>query len=263
MTEQRRTIKRTNREPLTLGVDDEGNQLKGYDLFDYMLDTFGKTLILSFSGGKDSLALWLELEEYGKFELVPYYLWWIPGSPYERRVVEYYEKFFGYHILKFPAPLHYHLYQQEMFQLPHTAQLARTLDLPSFRFVDIENLICDHYGYGDAYTAVGFRAADNIHRSNLIKQQGAVGRGERRYFFGIWDWNLERTCRKIVDADVKISKYYDVGSIGTTPLAWDYKFIKPLMDSDPESWEVFKQWFPLADLEMFRQTLGKGKHAKN
>ncbi len=51
-------------------------------------------VLLSFSRGKDSIAMWLAMR--GHFEkIVPYYFYLVPGLlDFEKRSLEFYEKFF-------------------------------------------------------------------------------------------------------------------------------------------------------------------------
>lgn len=246
----------------SIGIDENGELLAGPAMWEYVREEFGEQILLSISG-KDSLAMWLALREWGGFDILPFYMFWVPGSPYESRVVDHYEQFFGQRILRLPAPMHYWMLNNSIFQAPHNVAKIQAMNLVDFDFADVEEVICHYYKRPGAYTAVGMRAADTIHRRNLMIQKGTIGTGRRRYFFAIWDWNLERTCQKIVESGIKIPKWYDLGSIGTTPIAWDYKFIEPLKRTDPEGWETYLKWFPLADLEIFRhEQVGQNKNRK-
>lgn len=94
-----------------LGVIPEtGEYQTGDALLRSVLDAQGHNrLLLSFSCGKDSLAMWLWLRETKQVEIIPYFLYWVPGLSFVERALDYYEQVFGQRITRLPHPLFYDL----------------------------------------------------------------------------------------------------------------------------------------------------------
>lgn len=232
-------------------VDADGQPLKGYDLLDFVREHGGETIFLMFSTGKDSICSWLYLREYGKFNIIPYFLYWFPGLGWIDEALDYYEKWFGQHIIRLPLPNMFDHLRTFTYQPPERVAHLHAWRLPTFDFADIEEILARERGLDAPYTAVGFRGADNIDRRNMIIQKGAVGTGRRRHFFPVWDWNIDDIADCIIKNGIKLPK--DYAYWGRTIAAWDYQMIKPIAEHFPEDYEkVVKFWMPLIDAELYR-----------
>lgn len=88
------------------GYGPDGWPLRGEELLAFARERFPEPWLISFSCGKDSLAAWLWLRERG-IQLVPYYLYWVPGLSFVEEALAYYEEFFGTHIIRLPHPYFY------------------------------------------------------------------------------------------------------------------------------------------------------------
>lgn len=84
------------------GAGLDGKPLAGLDLIKRVKEITGDTILLSFSGGKDSIAMWLYLREH--FEIIPYFLYWVPGLSFVEESMAYYEDFFDTEIVKCLTP---------------------------------------------------------------------------------------------------------------------------------------------------------------
>ena len=234
-------------------LDDEGKPLQGDALLDFVRELGGDTVFLQFSTGKDSICSWLRLREYGKFKIIPYFMYWFPGLSWQEEALAYYEEWFGQRILRLPHPLFNEHMREFFYQSPERISTIFSWDLPSWDFSDLENELAVDYQIADRnpYTAVGFRGADNIDRRNLIIQKGAVGSGRRRYFFPVWEYDIGDVTRVIRETGIKLPA--DYAYWGRTIGAWDYQFIKPISEHFPDDFEnVMKFWMPLIDLEIYR-----------
>lgn len=238
------------------GMGEDGKPLAGVELMETVRRLRGDKLLLSFSTGKDSLASWLYLRDH--FEIIPYYLFWVPGLSWVDEALAYYEEWFGQHIIRMPHPIFYKYLNMYAYQTPERVATLMALDLPDFSYADIENILAQWAGLDEPFAAVGMRAADNIDRRNMILQKGAIGMKRRRYYYPIWDWNIEQVAGIILEHDVKLPKDYEYW--GRTIAAFDYQYIKPIATHFPEDFERIKQWFPLIDLELMRyDEVGHGK----
>lgn len=231
-------------------VDAQGEPLSSDDLIDWVRDNYGDTILLSFSMGKDSIALWLFLREH--FEIVPYFLYWYPGLAFVEKSLAYYEEWFGTRIMQLPHPLFYNMLRTGAYQEPHVVGTIDWLRLERYDFADIDTVVCEYSDLDPTQTlcAVGFRAADNMERRRLIKQMGTIGFKRRKYYYGIWDWNVQRTTQIIKDNDVAIPP--DYVHWGRTIAAFDYQYLQPLREQYPEDFQRLREFFPLIDAEIFR-----------
>ena len=240
------------------GLSANGEPLSGRELAERVRDLQGDRLLLSFSGGKDSLAMWLFLRRLDVFaEVIPYFLYWLPGLSFVEQALAYYERVFGVHIVQLPHPLFYRLFGDAVYQLPQVTALVEALDLPEYDYADVDNLLAAERGLPAHYfCAIGIRAADNIDRRNLIHQQGALGIKRRHYYYPIWDWTIDQVADEILTAGVKLPADYRYW--GRTLAAYDYQYLKPLREHFPADYDRILEWFPMLEAEMFRyERLGK------
>lgn len=234
-------------------VDDQGEPLTGDALFDFIYEQAGDTIFLEFSTGKDSICSWLRLREYGRFTIIPYFMYCFPIMSWQREALDYYEDFFDARIVKVAHPaMHKHL-RHYLYQHPDNIAVITAMNLQDWDFADLEDELARDYGILDRepFTAVGFRAADNIDRRNMIIQKGAVGTGRRRYFYPVWDWYLDDVVKCIKDYEIALPADYKYW--GRTINAWDYQYLKPISEQFPDDFEnVIKHWMPLIEAELFR-----------
>jgi len=228
----------------------------GQDLLDFARETRGNTVLLSFSRGIDSLATWLYLRE-NNFEIIPYWLWHIPGLQFQERELTYYEEFFGTPIYRLPCPQAYRWFNGGVWMPPHQLATILALDLPLYDYGSIDNLVAADAGLieGDDYTskpwcAMGIRRTENLFRMTLVDQGGVMGSKYRMFFYPIWDWRIADVSEIIKRYKVKISVEYEMFG-QTTDAMWYCRFAQ-IRDRFPEDWERVLQWFPLVEAEMFR-----------
>lgn len=207
-------------------------------------------LILYFSCGKDSIAMWLWLRGKG-FNILPVYLYTVPGLRSDQENLTYYENYFGQHIMRFPHPLMYEMLNGMYFQPPENAAKITAWRLPKFNFADIDKVIDEGYLNGRPfYAAMGMRMADNLDRRMMMYQNGALGQKARRYYYAIWDWNVARVGEIVSKNNCKIPKAYKF--IGRTVAAIDYLYMRPFREIYPDDYQKILDWFPMLEAEFFR-----------
>lgn len=238
------------------GYGPDGWPLRGEELLAFARERFPEPWLISFSCGKDSLAAWLWLRERG-IQLVPYYLYWVPGLSFVEEALAYYEEFFGTHIIRLPHPYFYRYLDDCMYQLPHQVATINAMQLADFDFIDCDHVAAECAGLVDPLVVIGIRIDDGIDRRRMVQQKGAIGLVRRRFFYPLWDWSLDQTADIIRRHGVRLSREYRI--MGRTIAAWDYQYLKPLQQHFPADYERLKQWFPLIDLELFRyEGVGRG-----
>jgi len=256
-----RTVKKKGKSRSNPEVDKrqcyaDGSYLRGLDLIRFVKQERGETVLLSFSRGKDSMAVWLYLRDH--FNILPFYLYLIPGLSWEEESLNYYERFFNTHILRLPHPLFYQMLRNGEWQTPETVPVIRAMNLPAYDLSIIDNLIAiDCLGLDEntpeswPFCAMGIRQCDSLERRRLIQQMGVVGLGKkRRFFYPIWDWKIDQVGRIILDANLKLPIDYDL--FGRTVVALNYRRLVKIRHRYPGDYQKILEWFPLAELEIFR-----------
>lgn len=212
----------------------------------------GSPVLLSFSGGKDSLAAWLALLDSG-VEVVPYSLYYVPGLEFVDREMDRFEDFFGTRIHRYPHASFFRWLNNLVFQAPERCAVIEAARLHTFSHEEIANLIRADLGMpADSWIADGVRAADSIVRRTSIVTHGAV-KSRTHKASVVWDWRKSHVMDRIADSGVGLPIDYEW--FGRSFDGIDYRFLEPLKRHAPEDYERVLAWFPLAELELIRRGL--------
>lgn len=210
------------------------------------------TAILAFSTGKDSIAAWLQMRKYFK-RIVPYYCYCVPGLAFVEKSLAYYEDFFGTHIYRLPHRSFYRWLRNLTFQPPEHVTKIEATPMPGPEYDDgmIGQIIREKLNLPeDTYVGMGVRMADSPLRRAGLKNHGCINHGQKR-FYPVYDWKKADLLREFDAAGVKLPPDYRI--FGRTFDGIDYRFLKPLKEAYPEDYARVLEWFPLADLELFRR----------
>jgi 3'-phosphoadenosine 5'-phosphosulfate sulfotransferase (PAPS reductase)/FAD synthetase len=209
-------------------------------------------LLLYFSCGKDSIAMWLWLREVAPgLRIWPVYLYTVPGLRSDAENLAYYERFFGQHIMRFPHPLFYQMLNDLVYQPPERVAQILAFDLPDFKFADLDRVIAQGYLAGRSYyAAMGMRMADNLDRRMMMYQNGVLGTKHRRFYYPIWDWSLAQVSAIIRKNQAKLPRAYQFA--GRTIAAIDYYYMRPFRQAYPDDYARILEWFPLLEAEFYR-----------
>lgn len=74
----------------------------------------GRPVLLAFSCGKDSIAAWLAMRDMG-IEVVPAYLYYVPGLRFVDEELDYFEQKFQTRIKRYPHPSLYRWLNNAVF----------------------------------------------------------------------------------------------------------------------------------------------------
>jgi len=206
-------------------------------------------LILYFSCGKDSIAMWLYLQDKG-FNIHPVFLYTVPGLRSDNENIAYYENYFGQHITRLPHPLFYQMLNDLVYQPPERCAQILAWRLPEYRFADIDAVVAYDLNLPSYYSAMGMRMADNLDRRMMMYQNGVLGSKTRKFYYAIWDWTVDQVGEIINKHNCKLPKAYQYS--GRTLAAIDYYYIKPFRDHYPDDYEKVLFWFPLLEAEFYR-----------
>ena len=207
--------------------------------------------MLSFSCGKDAIGAHLAIRDHFD-EVVPYYLYIVPGLEFVDEALEYYERvlFGGRRIIRLPHPSLIRMLNQYVFQPPERCQVIDDLDLYEHDYEDIADSIRLSCGLPEnTMTATGVRAADSPIRYSHFKKRGAINRN-RLTFAPVFDWNKERLLNAINASGVKLPVDYRL--FGRTFDGIDLRFLYPIKQHFPRDYQRILEWFPLAELELYR-----------
>ena len=224
----------------------------------YVRAETGGTVILSFSLGKDSVAAWIQLRRFFP-HIVPYYLYLIPDLAFVNASLTYYEQVFKTSIIRAPHPSVYRMLNNLVFQAPENCRLIESMQLqePSYdtlaAMVRRENKLPPA-----AMVATGVRCSDSIMRRTSLKKWGSLN-PKRKTFWPVFDWTADRLETELRQANMKLPVDYHM--FGRSFDGIDFRFLNPIKERFPEDYARILQFFPLADLELFRRE-SRLRHAR-
>jgi len=214
-------------------------------------------VLLSFSTGKDSIAAYLAIRNAGFEAIQPYYLYQVPGNlEFIEDSLRYYERelFGGQHIYRLPHPFIARAFGKDYnYQPPERLATLALMGMEQYSAVDCHNAIIDELGWPeDTYCAVGVRAADSPLRYAVFKKRGMMAgvNPSNRKFFPVFDWKKERLLSELRASGIKLPVDYHL--FGRTFDGFDCRFLYPLKKHFPRDYQKILDWYPLADLELFR-----------
>lgn len=214
-------------------------------------------VLLSFSGGKESVASWCVLRKYFK-RVVPFYLYQVPGVEFVERGLRYYEEFFGARILRLPHPTLYRMLNNLVFQPPENCLGIEEAGLRRRTHGDMERIARRLGGLsGDAFCAVGVRCTDSLMRRTALLKWGSLNPTSHK-FWPVFDFRNDDLCELFRAEGIRLMDDYRL--FGRSFDGLQYEFLGPLKEAYPRDYARILEWFPLAELEVVRQELRR-KHA--
>lgn len=212
----------------------------------------GRPVLLAFSCGKDAIASWLALRESG-VEVVPYYMYYVPGLRFVEESLSRFEDTFGHRIARYPHPSLYRWLNAFVFQAPERLAIIEAAQLPAPTYEQVVDLIREDHGLDrDTWVADGVRAADSIVRRTSIKTHGPM-KPKGRKVSVVWDWQVAEVRERIAAEGIDLPPDYEW--FGRSFDGMDRRFLEPLSVHAPDDFERILEWFPLADLELIRHGL--------
>lgn len=216
----------------------------------------GKPVLVAMSLGKDAIATNIALKNEGiETHLVHLYL--IPGKDGKRtlnfihQTIDQLEQDFGQTIHLYPHPSLYRWLKNFIFQPPERLATIEAANIPNIDYSSTWEFIKEDLGLpADTWVADGVRAADSIVRRASFTKYGAMKENSRKVS-PIYDWQKKEVLSAIEEANISLPidyKWFNRSFDGI-----DYRFLEPLSREAPEDYQRILDWFPLADLELFRK----------
>jgi 3'-phosphoadenosine 5'-phosphosulfate sulfotransferase (PAPS reductase)/FAD synthetase len=256
-TETASTLARKRKNAGRPGYDAAGEWLSGTMLLDAARAYAGDTMLLAFSGGKDSVAMWLWLRQVAPaLRILPFFMDMIPGLKLIDDMLAYYEDFFGQHIYHMIHPSFYADLNWYVFQTPENIRLIRACELVDFTRQDICDLLAEEHKLKRPLCAMGLRRKDNPIRSGLMTNARPIGIKQSSHFYPIWDWTTEQVADIIKQHGVKLPVGYRLW--GRNLVNLEYSVLCKVREYFPKDYATILTWYPLADVEFFRyEVVGK------
>ncbi|WP_157978290.1 MULTISPECIES: adenine nucleotide alpha hydrolase family protein [Nocardia] len=226
-------------------------RLPGYPTSSQLLDgiaEIGKPVILNFSRGKDSIAVWLELADRG-IEVIPIHKSIVPGLKFVREDLDRYEQHFQRRIIDLPADAFWRMLSNLVFQPPERCAIIEAADLWVPTREEWDNLMREAFAAPDTWILDGVRAADSATRMLAIKRWGPVKPRTRRQS-PLWDWETKEVWARIRQAGIEVGPDYPLFKRSLDGIRYDY--LGKIRTHFPDDYQTILAWFPLADLEIFR-----------
>ncbi len=213
--------------------------------------SMGSKALLKFSTGKDAIGAALALRR-SDFEVRAVYMYPIPGLEFVEESLDYYERslFGGQRIIRLPHPSLVRKLNGLVFQPPERCRAIEDSELPEYDQEDLNAAAISQLGWSDddTMTAMGVRAADSPQRYMHFKRGGVNVAGRR--FYPIFDWRKAELVDAISRSGVKLPVDYEL--FGRTFDGIDLRFLLPLRTHRPADYRRVLEWFPLAELEVYR-----------
>lgn len=166
------------------------------------------------------------------------------------RSLEYYESWFGCHIIRAPNPALYRMLNGLVWQTPERCDFIERCQLPLFSRDDVFRLVAEDLGIpAPPWVAVGIRGADNPFRAHAIRRTGCVNE-KRHTFYPIADWKQADLVAAFRDAGVRLPVDYLMFGRSFDGLAYEY--LEPIMRWFPADYQRILDLFPMADSEIYR-----------
>ena len=212
----------------------------------------GKPVLVAFSAGKDALACEAALREAG-VETRLAYLYYVPGLRFVEETLAQQEDMLGKPIARYPHPSLWRWLNALVFQPPERCAIIEAAKMPTIDYEDMWDLIRADMGLPhDTLVADGVRAADSIVRRASFVKHGIM-KVARRKVSPIADWVKSEVVdclnrhRLTLPVDYE---WFDRSFDGI-----DCRFLEPLSRFAPDDYQRILDWFPLAELELFRTNL--------
>jgi 3'-phosphoadenosine 5'-phosphosulfate sulfotransferase (PAPS reductase)/FAD synthetase len=205
----------------------------------------GDTIGLSFSNGKDSLALWLYCLEQG-FKVVPFYLSICPGLKFIDDSLDDYERFFGTKIYRLLHPnMYMYLNNKNGQPLPrHTALIGmffgKRAEIPLFNYADVEaGFRRTAELHARTWIATGVRLSDSAARKKSI---GTGYDEKRRVVKPLRNFSTDDVITILNDYDCPLPVDYRM--FGRSFDGIDPRFSEPIRKYYPDDYKTLCEWYP-------------------
>lgn len=212
------------------------------------------TCFLMLSGGKDSVAAWLQCRKFFQ-RIIPFVCNSIPNLTYKNKYLDYLEYEFQTKILRLMGEdlkmaLVRHVYQDSPWECDF---IDEHLECEDYSKLDILNYLRLKFNLPRAWCAVGISASDSIDRRIYCNKTGGKNQSHRT-FYPCWDWPKKELLNALRESGLKLSAEYRYAkrSMGGVPCATYNRILKRHF---PRDFAELLKWYPLAEAKNFREDM--------
>lgn len=215
-------------------------------------------LVMSFSCGADSIAMFLRVLESEQFDMsngAYFYYWFLPEVPWIEEWISYFESLYNIKIIQLPNPIFVLDQATAFLKKPITVMATAELQKTQHKYMKndkgfLERAVKVNQGIPTkAYTAIGIKQGDSAIRRITLRKNGPLNTKKRKWY-PIHDFENGDVIDIIKRHGVKAPYDYDLFGISFENL--DYRFSKPIKDNCPKTYEIMKRWYPLIDMYIAR-----------
>jgi 3'-phosphoadenosine 5'-phosphosulfate sulfotransferase (PAPS reductase)/FAD synthetase len=208
-------------------------------------------VLVSFSGGKDSVAAVLALRPHFP-EMHLYHMYTLPGLRIVEEGLQYFERLWGLRITRVPHPFVWEALQQGFWQPYHRLPLLERFGIEVATYDEVAREVRRDLGWSKAVPqAVGIRMDDSIFRAAGLKKTGAYQRS-RHVIYPVFDWTRAQLRNTLIETGTRLPPEYRFFGRSFSGDGLDYKFIAPLKAHYPDDYARIRRWFPCIDAEIHR-----------
>lgn len=222
---------------------------------------FGRDTMLAFSRGKDSIATALAIRDH--CDVCPVYYYIVPDLPMVEESLAYYERklFGGRKIVQYPDQRLYDWLDTGVHQTMTNMQIidACVPPLPNPLREDggvtawrnrRKNWIIEEEGLDErTLIAVGVTCYDSPIRYMSFQKHGQIRPGSGAWY-PIWNFTRTMILESIEHSGVKLPIDYHLFGRSFDGLSVEY--LVPIKRHRPEDWRKILEWFPLAEMEVWK-----------
>lgn len=216
-----------------------------------------KAFLVSFSRGKDSIALSIALRDAG-YDLRPFYLETVPGLSFVEESLDYYERvLFKRHIVRVIHPTFCLQLAEATFQPPHWLATAEAMGGVALDYADVQRYVAEQEELPEeTWTCVGTRASDSVMRRKHFAIKGPCT-PSKRTFAAIWEWNIAMVAAALERSGIRLPVDYQF--MGKSLDGLQGEFVGPMKRHFPSDYKKLLEFFPLLEAEVFRYEKAWGK----
>lgn len=214
-----------------------------------------RPILVAFSLGKDAIATELALQDAG-VETHLAYMYLVPPNEngqlmsFIEDTIAYFEDKWQKPVHRYPHPSIYRWLNSFVFQPPERCSIIEAAKLPTIDYTDLWQIIkADLNLPADTWIADGVRAADSIVRRASFTRHGVMKTSNHKVS-PVYDWLKAEVMGRIEQSGIKLP--VDYKWFGRSFDGIDYRFIGPLKEHSPADYQHLIDWYPLAELEIFR-----------
>ena len=218
------------------------------------------TIALKFSGGKDSVAMWLICREIFP-TIIPIFHYWIPNLDFVEKTIRMYEKYFGQDIVRMPHPNLLNYLANGSYQPPHRWNVIEEYNQATVDYDEPVDWVMEDLGYEDGYwVAVGIKASDSPIRQRAIAENGAWTPA-KKLFYPVADLRKADLIELFRQHNAPLSEDYAV--FGRSFDGLQCRYLEKIRKHYPDDYKTILRWFPDVEAEFMRAKAYGAQATKN